>query len=313
MPAVFEAQNINKKIGDQMILQEMSFSIQSGQCFGLLGPDGAGKSTALKLIYGQIQPSEGEIFVLGLNTKSSIEMIKRKIGILPQTNGLDAELNVYDNLLTTAWYFDLSKKFSQERIEYLLNEFRLNSYRDYFLPNLSPSLQKKLALAKALLHEPEFLILDEPSHNLNPQTKQWMWNFIKSFKASGKSILLVTKDVEEATELCDQVAILNQGEILSVGQPEKLVYENLGSYLVEFQVKTEELPYFANKFKSLGKVLYQHNNYIVIGFQTEAEAKSFSSQINSDHFSVRKPLMKDLFVQLTGHEITSAYLARGET
>lgn len=311
MAAVFEVQKINKKLGDQTILKDISFSIQAGECYGLLGFDGAGKSTLLNISYGQVLPNSGEIFILGLNTKSSIEMIKRKVGHLPQKNtNLDPELSVFENLLSYSWYFDLSAKFSSEKIEFLLNEFKLNSFRDSLIEELTPFAKRKLSLAKSILHEPEFLILDEPTRDLDSYSKQWFWSFIRSFRNSGKSSLLVTQCPEEASILCDKVAILDEGTLLNIGKPEKLIQDHIGAFLVEFSVKSDELNYFTKKFHNLGKSIYTNKNIISIGFENEKEARELILQINSDNLSIRRPTLNDLFLQISGETHSSSHELR---
>lgn len=303
MSSVFEVQKLCKKIGDHSILEDISFSIQAGECFGLLGSDGAGKSSILKSSYGHQVQTSGEIFVLGLNTKSSIEMVRRKIGIVPQENGLDVELTVSENFLTSSWYFDLNKQFSIERTESLLNEFKLNNYRDHFTDSLNKDLKKKVALAKALLHDPEFLVFDEPTRDIDSLTKKWIWSFLKGFKSAGKGLLISTKDTEEATAICDRIAILDRGEILCVGHPSNLVQQNLGIVLVEFSVRGDELQYFLKKFNDTGNIIYHHKNKISVGFQNENHAREFFTQVKSDELTIRKPTLSDLFIQLSGHTL----------
>lgn len=306
--AVFECQKITKKIQDHWILKDISFSIKNGECFGLLGPNGAGKSTTLKISYGQMKASGGDVYILGLNSKTSIEQIKKRIGVVPQDNGLDEDLTVYENLVTSSWYFEIEEEKANERINHLLQTFKLKDHKNHLIDSLSGGLKKRVALARALLHDPELLILDEPTTGLDPQARASFWNFVRDFKAQGKSVLLTTHYMEEAEALCDRLAILDKGQVLSIGLSEDLVQEFLGSHLVEFKMKDHEKDYFVNLYSNKGFSNYMIDNQFVISFKSETEARDFATQLKSDHIAIRKPTLNDLFIKLSGSSLNEGAL-----
>lgn len=304
MDVIVSCSQISKEIGDKKILDQVSFDILSGECFGLLGPNGAGKSTTLKIVYGQMEPTSGDLMVLNLNSKISLDSIKRRIGVIPQDDGLDLELTVHENLKMFSSYYDVKPFIAEKRIPELVEELKLQDHLNHMIDQLSGGLKRRVAIARALLHAPEVLILDEPTTGLDPQMRNWMWNYIRQFKKQSKSVLLTTHYMEEAEALCDRIAIIDNGRILSIGAPKQLIYDHIGVEVLEFTVKESEANYYIEKYRSQGieaKAVYQDR--IMLCFKQHEDSKKIVPSLLSDEIILRKPTLNDVFLALSGSQL----------
>lgn len=304
MDVVVRCNEISKEIGDKKILDQVSFEVNSGECFGLLGPNGAGKSTTLKVIYGQMEPNSGDLMVLNLNAKLSLDSIKRRIGVVPQDDGLDLELTVLENLQTFSSYYDVKPFLAEKKIPELIEELKLQDHQHHMVDQLSGGLKRRVAIARALLHSPEVLILDEPTTGLDPQMRNWMWNYIRQFKKQSKCVLLTTHYMEEAEALCDRIAIIDHGKVLSIGAPKELILEHIGVEVLEFTVKESEANYYIDKYRSQGidaKSIYEDR--IMLCFKKTEDAKRIVQTLLSDEIVMRKPTLNDVFLSLSGNQL----------
>lgn len=233
--------NLTKYYKNFKALDSVSFTIRQGECFSFLGSNGAGKTTLMGMIYGFITPSEGEIYVFGRKlNRDTLSEIKSKIGVVPQENNLDPDLNVIENLLVYARYFDIKKKEAIEKSVELLSSVGLIDWRDINVRKLSGGMKRKLIFIRALLNNPEILILDEPTTGLDPRSRKQIWELIEVLKHSGKTIILTTHYMEEAERLCDKIAIVNRGKILVTDTPENLMFKYGGNLEKVYINMTEE-------------------------------------------------------------------------
>ncbi len=193
-----------------------------------MGPNGAGKTTVMKMIYCVSPVTAGEIEVKGMNVKERSSDIKRIIGVAPQNDNLDPDFTVIKNLLVYARYFDIPPKLALKRGEKLLEFFHLTEKRDVIIMHLSGGMRKRLLLARALINNPEILILDEPTVGLDIQARNLIWERIRQLKESGVTILLTTHYMEEAMRLCERIAIMDGGKIIVHGEPLGLIKEYFG-------------------------------------------------------------------------------------
>lgn len=206
----------------KIAVDKISLSIQNEKVFGILGKNGAGKTTLIRMLTGQLSPTSGEIFYNGkIFDKNSAE-IKKLIGVVPQHINFDSDLNVGENLELHARLFGMEKNFRAKRIDELLNYMELADCANENIRKLSGGMKRRLLIARALIHRPKFLFLDEPTVALDPQVRRKIWDLIEDLRKDGVTIILTTHYIEEAEKLCQRVAILNHGKVVAEDSPENL-------------------------------------------------------------------------------------------
>lgn len=220
---VVEAQGLVKRFGDLAAVDGISFQVRKGECFGFLGPNGAGKSTTMRMIYGLTPITSGSLTVFGISVQTSLRDIKRRIGVAPQELSLDPDLRVLQNLLIFARYFDLPQPIARERAEELLGFFHLTEKTKEPIDRLSGGMKRRLLIARALINQPELLVLDEPTTGLDPQSRHLMWDRIRALKGKGVTSVLTTHYMEEAEVLCDRIVVIDFGRIVEEGIPKELI------------------------------------------------------------------------------------------
>ena len=223
MQPIIEARNLVKQYGKLMAVDHISFQVKYGECFGFLGPNGAGKTTTMRMIYGFSPLTGGDLSIFGMSTVHDMRAIKRRIGVTPQEFSLDPDLNVLQNLLIYARYFDLSSSEATGRAEELLEFFHLSEKKKEKIDSLSGGMKRRLLMARALVNKPELLILDEPTTGLDPQSRHSMWDKLRALRTQGVTTVLTTHYMQEARELCDRIAVIDFGKIVEEGQPEDLI------------------------------------------------------------------------------------------
>jgi lipooligosaccharide transport system ATP-binding protein len=231
MPAVV-ARGLVKRFGTFEAVRGIDFRVGERECFGFLGPNGAGKTTTMRMISSTSPPTAGDLEVLGLPVSQGRD-IRRRLGVVPQENNLDEEVSVLDNLLIYARYFDIPRKISAPTAEELLHFVALQDKRDWQIERLSGGMKRRLLVARALMNEPDILILDEPTTGLDPQARHLVWEKLRSLKRQGVTLLLTTHYMEEAAQLCDRLVIMHEGQILVEGAPRDLVARETSPQVIE--------------------------------------------------------------------------------
>ncbi len=300
---VIESKALTKKYGDSFIVRNVDLQIRRGECFGLLGPNGAGKSTTMKMLYGGASITSGELYILGINAKKNITDIKARIGVVPQEDGLDHDFSVYENLALFASYFGLVGNTAKLRIEELLKLFRLEEYSERPVEELSGGIRRRLAIARGLLNKPEILVMDEPSSGLDPQSRLWIWNFLRSLKQEMGTLIISTHFMEEAQEICDRIAIMDNSKILKIGEPKYLIESEIGKEIIECNLSTNDISYYSNR---LAKEKFQFNvvgKQIHVYVKKDQEAKSVFEVISGYRMTIRPANLSDVFFKLTGHDL----------
>ncbi len=229
MKTLVSASGVIKDFGDVRAVNGVDFSINEGECFGFLGPNGAGKTTLVRMIYCFMPPTEGTIRVFGADTTESPSQIKSRQGIMPQDDNLDPDLSVLENLIIYARYFDIPARVSRPRAEKFLEFFELVQKSNTRPMKLSGGMRRRLILARALMNEPDLLLLDEPTTGMDPHSRRNVWENLSRLKKENKTIILTTHYMEEAQRLCDRVAIMDRGAIVTIGSPEALMAEHGGN------------------------------------------------------------------------------------
>lgn len=233
---IVRAQDLVKNYADLSAVAGISFEIMKGECFGFLGPNGAGKTTVMSIIYCFMPPTSGDVTVFALDVAKEPSTIKSRIGVMPQDDNLDPDLSVFQNLIVYARYFDMPKRISAPRAWELLDFVELREKAQVNIKSLSGGMKRRLLLARALLNNPDLLILDEPTVGLDPHSRHAVWDNLAHLKAKGITCILTTHYMEEAEKVCDRVAIMDNGKIIEIGRPADLM-EKYGGNLEEVYLK----------------------------------------------------------------------------
>lgn len=213
---IISVQQLTKSFGTHKALDNCSFEVKKGEIFGFLGPSGAGKTTTIKLLSGQLHADKGQIIILDDSPFS--QEIKQKIGIMSDNSGLYEKMSVYDNLVLFADIYGVD----HDQVDYVLKEVDLLDAKKLLVSKLSRGMRQRVIFARTIIHSPKILFLDEPTANLDPATAQEVRDIIKLLNQKGTTVFLTTHNMEEADELCDRIAFLNQGHIIECGKPEEL-------------------------------------------------------------------------------------------
>lgn len=303
LQTAIEMKELTKRYDDKIVVNGISLEIQKGECFGLLGPNGAGKSTTMKMMYCSALVTSGELYVLGLNVKKNFLEIKNRIGVVPQDDGLDPDFTVLENLLVYANYHNIPVKEAEPRALSLLRLMKLEEYQDREIETLSGGMRRRLAVARGLINQPELLFLDEPTTGLDPQARVWIWDFFKHMRDEKATIVLTTHYMEEAENICDRVAIMDEGKILALGTPQDLIIEHIGKEIVEFETNSMDQNYYLGRLRDAGYVYQVIKNTVQVLIRGQQEGREAMSLFASDKISLRKPTLNDVFLKLAGREL----------
>lgn len=296
-----EIKDLTKKYDDKVAVDKVNLEIYKGECFGLLGPNGAGKSTMMKMMYCSALVSSGELYVLGLNVKKNFCEIKSRIGVVPQEDGLDPDFTVLENLLIYAAYHKIPKQEAEFRSQALLRLMKLEEYQDRSVETLSGGMKRRLAIARGILNSPELVFLDEPTTGLDPQARIWIWDFFKQLKSEKSTLILTTHYMEEAEKMCDRVAIIDNGRILTVGKPKDLISELIGKEVVEFESNPIDLNYYLGRLRAEGFAYQVIKDTVSVLVKENQEGRRVVDLIASDKIFIRKPTLNDVFLKVAGH------------
>jgi lipooligosaccharide transport system ATP-binding protein len=298
--SVVEARGLRKHYGEFTAVDGIDFEIRRGGCFGFLGPNGAGKTTCLRLLLGLTPMSAGRLRVFGLPMPEAARAVRSRVGMVPQADNLDPDFSVVENLQVYASYFGLSRRQVAERIEQLLSFAALGERRDAKTETLSGGMKRRLTLARALINNPEMLILDEPTTGLDPQARHLIWARLSELREGGTTLLLTTHYMEEAERLCDDLLILDRGRILARGAPRDLVAEHVEPEVVEIRGDTggvldgEVLAACRSERLGLNLYCYTRDAAPLLGALHKTRGLTFSH---------RPTGLEDVFLRLTGREL----------
>ncbi len=301
MPALLEISDLRKSYGDLNAVDGISLSVEKGECFGLLGPNGAGKTTSIRMIYGFTPRDSGTLKLFGLDMDSHLREIKSRIGICQQEDSLDPDLNLRNNLVGFARFFSIPRREAEQRADELLHFFSLENRANDDVRVLSGGLKRRLMLARALINNPELIILDEPTTGLDPQSRQLLWDKLAALKQQGLSILLTTHYMEEAERLCDRLVIVDHGKILVEGSPRELIRREIGREVLEIADPDDRIREYLQqhqvRLEDLGKRLLV---YLDNGDELFLQ---LTRDIRAEGCTLRPASLEDLFLKLTGREL----------
>jgi lipooligosaccharide transport system ATP-binding protein len=232
---------LTKRYGGLDVVAGVDLELKAGECFGLLGPNGAGKTTTLRLCLGLTEPDQGEITLLGLPVPTRAREARMRIGVVPQSDNLDPDFTVYENLLVFGRYFGQDDAVTRRLIPELLEFAGLVGRAKVKIQTLSGGMKRRLALARALVNDPDLILLDEPTTGLDPQARHLIWDRLKRLTADGKTLLLTTHFMDEAERLCHRLAVLDQGRLIAQGSPQELIARHIEPQVVEVYGEGVEL------------------------------------------------------------------------
>jgi lipooligosaccharide transport system ATP-binding protein len=299
--SILKVDSLRKAYGTLNAVDGISFAVQPGECFGLLGPNGAGKTTTIRMLYGYTPRDAGRLELFGLDIDVHLREIKRRIGICQQEDSLDPDLTVRDNLVGYARYFAISRQEAQRRADELLDFFALKSRAKDKILVLSGGLKRRLMLARALVNQPEFLILDEPTTGLDPQSRQLLWEKLNELKKQGLTILLTTHYMEEAERLCDRLVIVDHGQILVEGKPRELVREHVGHTVLEIADPDQQVRDFLAR--EACRVEDLDRRMLVYLDDGDELFLRLTRDVRTEGCTLRPAGLEDLFLKLTGREL----------
>lgn len=304
-----EAKGLRKSFGDFEAVQGVDLSIPAGVCFGLLGPNGAGKTTTIRMVQSVSPRSAGDLLVLGEDPAKTPRSIKARIGAVGQEDNLDPDFSVRDNLIVYARFFGVDPKVASQRADELLGFMDLVEKKDARIDELSGGMKRRLVVARALVNDPELLILDEPTTGLDPQARHALWNTIRRLRRQGKTILLTTHYMDEAEQLCDELVIIDQGVVHEHGNPRDLIAKHCGKEAVEFVVADLDESLSAGHLDgivaSLGDIPHERLGDRIIAYGDAMEAVQTRIRESNDvaESVLRRATLEDVFLRLTGRAL----------
>jgi lipooligosaccharide transport system ATP-binding protein len=299
------ARELKKSYNGFEAVKGVDFEVRRGECFGFLGPNGAGKTTTMKMIYGAVIPTGGELDVAGLDVRSCEREIKRRIGVVPQENNLDDDLKVKENLLVYGRYYDLPRKLALQRAEELLEFVELTEKSESRVDTLSGGMKRRLLIARALINDPEIVVLDEPTTGLDPQARHLVWDRLRALTAEGKTLVLTTHYMEEAARLCDRLVIMEGGVIIAQGSPKQLVEEHVSPQVLEFRGRPEVLEGLRPAVEAAADAV-ERSGETLLAFTGDADAlmeRVRASGVEVENTVYRQSGLEDVFLRLTGRRL----------
>lgn len=279
---MIEVKNVTKRYGKKTAVDQLSLQIQENSFVGLLGPNGAGKTTLIKMLTGLLTPQEGEIFIQKSKVDRRNNKVKALLGIVPQHSNLEKEMTVYEDLVFAGKLFRIPPKIYEERIDHLLDSFELQESKHALSKQLSGGMQRKVMIAKALIHSPKIMLLDEPTVGIDMTTRIRIWDILKDMQSQGMTLLMTTHYIEEAQSLCDRICFMDQGKLFMDDSPQALI-DNFGHYTVEEYTC------------SMGSEFHY--------FKTREEATEYSKSSNADSVLLRELTLGDIFYSYTKRKV----------
>lgn len=299
------ARDLRKSFGDFTAVDGIHFSVKKGESFGLLGPNGAGKSTTMRIIGATSQRTSGEITILGKDPEQFGPQIRAHLGVVPQKDNLDEHLTVTENLYLYGRYFGLSSKVIRGKIDELLEFAQLHEKKDAKVESLSGGMKRRLTIARALVSDPEILMLDEPTTGLDPQARHILWDRLFRLKERGVTLVITTHFMDEAEQLCERLVIMDQGKIMAEGSPFELIKAYSSREVLELRFGTDRNEEIATRLTGFCDRLEVLPDRVLL-YAEDAEAVLESvvgSGLHPRTSLVRRSSLEDVFLRLTGRSL----------
>ena len=292
---------LRKRYDGQEVVAGIDFSVPSGTCFGLLGPNGAGKTTTLRCCLGLTDTDAGRISLLGNAIAQDAERARQRVGVVPQFDNIDPDFTVGENLMVYGRYFGIKDATIAARVPQLLDFAGLGGKQAARIQTLSGGMKRRLTLARALVNEPDVVFLDEPTTGLDPQARHLIWERLKQLTARGKTLILTTHFMDEAERLCDRLAIIDHGHLVSEGAPRCLIAEHIEAQVVE--VFGENAADWARSRQALGDRLEVAGETAFFYCNDPAPLLAALADAPALRYLHRAASLEDVFIKLTGREL----------
>jgi lipooligosaccharide transport system ATP-binding protein len=303
--AVVRAENLTKQYDRQRVVDRISFEIGPGEFCGILGPNGAGKTTTLKMLVGAAPPTSGTLQVLGWPVPRQARKMRERIGVAPQTDNLDQDFTVKENLRVYGRYFGLKRVEIERRIPELLAFAALEEKADARINQLSGGMKRRLTIARALINRPDLLILDEPTTGLDPQVRQNIWQLLRQLQKEGLTIVLTTHYMDEAERLCGRIILMDHGRILADRTPEALVRERIEPHVLEMHGAGVETWRRAHPLSGPIRCEQVGETFFYYGADLSELVTSLDGWPGL-RYSYRPANLEDVFLKMTGRELRDA-------
>jgi len=301
-----EAHGLTKRFGDFVAVDGVDFTIARGESFGFLGPNGAGKTSTMRMISCISPLSEGTLRVLGKDPSTEGAVIRSRMGLVPQEDSLDLELTVMDNLMIYGRYFDLPRKVIRQRAEQLLDFAQLTERANDRVDPLSGGMKRRLTIARALISDPDLLVLDEPTTGLDPQARHLLWDRLYRLKLDGVTLIITTHYMDEAEQLCDRLVVMDHAEIVAEGTPRELITQYSTPEVIELRFAPGEQEDAAPKLKELQPERMELTADRVLLYAADGDkflARVHQAGIEPVTELVRRSTLEDVFLYLTGRTL----------
>lgn len=304
-PPLIQARGLVKRFGDFTAVDGIDVEVRPGEAFGFLGPNGAGKSSTMRMIGCISPPSGGELRILGLDPVRDGPAIRARLGVCPQLDSLDPELTVRENLTTYARYFGIPRRVARERAAELLDFVQLTERAESKVEPLSGGMKRRLTIARALVNNPEIVLLDEPTTGLDPQARHLVWERLFRLKQQGVTLVLTTHYMDEAEQLCDRLVVMDGGRIVAEGSPRALIERHSTREVVELRFAAESQEPFAGKLAGLGErvEVLPDRVLLYVADGDAAVAEVTARGLVPAGVLVRRSSLEDVFLHLTGRTL----------
>ena len=299
---VLSVAGLRKSYGENEVVRGLDFAIRRGECFGLLGPNGAGKTTTLRCCLGVVEPNAGTITMVGEPVPKATREARIRVGVVPQMDNLDPDFTVVENLVIYGRYFRIPVSVINGRIPRLLEFAGLASKGDANIRTLSGGMKRRLTLARALINDPELLMLDEPTTGLDPQARHLIWDGLRQLLTQGKTILLTTHFMDEAERLCTRLAVIDHGRMIASDSPRALIAAHVEPEVIE--VYGDEVRSWANmRGRQLADRLELAGDTAFCYARDAAPLLAALAHATGVRYLHRPANLEDLFIKLTGREL----------
>jgi lipooligosaccharide transport system ATP-binding protein len=299
------ARSLTKKYEDFIAVDGINFTVKRGEAFGLLGPNGAGKSTTMRMIASTSQRTGGDLEILGKDPNKNGPEIRAHLGVVPQQDNLDQELKVWENLYIYGRYFGLARKFVKAKINELLAFAQLEEKRDVKTEALSGGMKRRLTIARALVNEPEILMLDEPTTGLDPQARHVLWDRLFRLKEQGVTLVITTHYMDEAEQLCDRLIVMDKGKIMAEGAPADLIRDYSSREVLEVRFGSARNAEVAESIAGIGDRIEILPDRILVYSNSGDDALKQIHDLGFEPLTalVRRSSLEDVFLRLTGRTL----------
>ena len=302
---LIQARGLVKRFGDFVAVNGIDVDVHPGEAFGFLGPNGAGKSSTMRMIGCVSPPSAGTLRILGMDPVRDGPSIRARLGVCPQQDSLDPELTVTENLTVYARYFGIARNVARERAAELLDFVQLSERAGDKVEPLSGGMKRRLTIARALVNEPDLVLLDEPTTGLDPQARHLVWERLFRLRQRGVTLVLTTHYMDEAEQLCDRLVVMDKGKIVAEGSPRQLIDQHSTREVLELRFGDESLDTFASKLQGIGERVEVLPDRILI-YATDGDAAA--AAVHERHLApssvlVRRSSLEDVFLLLTGRTL----------